>query len=192
MNNLHRIFIAINLSEKLRKELGALQDKWPDLPARWTKSENLHITLFFLGNVNDQEVCDICSLAAEVGKDHEPFDLTVDKVFYGPPKKYPPRMVWAGGEVSKELGSLQKDLESSFFEFSGGDYSESGGYGFSPHITLARIEQFGLKKMEAEEIPIIDEKIGRTFMVESIEVMESELKRGGPVFTILDSIRLGQ
>jgi RNA 2',3'-cyclic 3'-phosphodiesterase len=192
MNNLHRIFIAINLSEKLRRELGALQNRWPELPARWDKPENLHITLVFLGNVNDQEVCDICAAAAEVGNRHEPFDLTVDKVSYGPPKKFPPRMVWAGGEISEELGALQKDLESALFEFSGGDYSESGGYGFSPHITLARIEQFGLKKLEVEEIPDIDEKIERTFMVESIEVMESELKRGGPVYTVLESIKLGQ
>jgi RNA 2',3'-cyclic 3'-phosphodiesterase len=192
MNNLHRIFIAINLSEKLRKELGALQDRWPELPARWAKPENLHVTLVFLGNVNDQEVCDVCAAAAEVGKRHEPFDLTVENVTYGPPKKFPPRLVWATGQVSEELGALQKDLESALFEFAGGDYNENAGYGFSPHVTLARIEQFGLKKMEAEEIPIINEKIGRTFMVESFEVMESELKRGGPVYTILDSVKLGQ
>lgn len=181
--------------------MGALRDKWPELPARWDKPENLHVTLFFLGSVNDQEVCEICLAANEVGKRHDPFDLTLYRISYGPPKKHPddedevrpwrPRMVWVGGRVSEELGALQKDLESALFEFAGGDYSESGGYGFSPHITLARIDQTGLKNMEAEEIPVIDEEFERTFLVESFEIMESEMKRGGPVYTVLESVKLG-
>jgi RNA 2',3'-cyclic 3'-phosphodiesterase len=191
MNNLHRIFIAINLPEKLRRELSLMQDRWPELPARWTRAENLHVTLLFLGNVSDQEVYDICSVATKTGARHEPFDLTIDNVSYGPPQKIPPRMVWAAGPVSEELGALQKDLESGLYEFSGGGYREEGGYGFRPHVTLARIEQFGLKRMEPEEVPRIDENFERTFMVESIEVMESRLHRGGPAYTVLESVKLG-
>jgi 2'-5' RNA ligase len=192
MNNLHRIFIAINLPERLRKEIYSYQDRWLSLPAKWTRAENLHITLSFLGNVNDQEVCDICRIAAEVAKRHEPFELMLDRIFYGPKTKWPPRMVWLGGAKSAQLGALQKDFESALFEFSGGDYHESGEYEFSPHITLARIEQFGLKKMEEEEIPQIDEKISRSFSVETIEVMESEMKRGGPQYAVLESVVLGE
>jgi len=47
MNSLHRIFIAINLPANLKKELSMAQNRWPELPARWTKPENLHITLLF-------------------------------------------------------------------------------------------------------------------------------------------------
>ncbi|UMX47446.1 MAG: RNA 2',3'-cyclic phosphodiesterase [Candidatus Nealsonbacteria bacterium DGGOD1a] len=194
MNNLHRIFIAINLPDKLRNELGLFQDRWPELPARWTKMESLHITLNFLGNANDEEVCEICKNAAEIAMRHEPFDLTIDKVAYGPVgnlSKKPPKMIWAVGNSSPELGALQKDLETSLYEFCGGEYRESEIYSFAPHITLARLQLAGLAQMEPEEIPEINEKISRTFMVESIEVMESQLKKGGPAYTILESLKLG-
>jgi len=100
-------------------------------------------------------------------------------------------MIWAGGPVSEDLGALQKDLESELYEFSGGEYERDREYGFRPHITMARIEQFGIKRMDPEEVPAIDEKMERTFMVETIEVMESEIRRSGPVYTVLESIKLG-
>ncbi|MBI4101693.1 MAG: RNA 2',3'-cyclic phosphodiesterase, partial [Candidatus Nealsonbacteria bacterium] len=49
----HRIFLAINLPENVKKKLADFKSKWPDLPCRWTKAENLHITLVFLGSVSD-------------------------------------------------------------------------------------------------------------------------------------------
>jgi 2'-5' RNA ligase len=210
MANLHRIFIAINLSEKIKKDLFAFQDKWLDLPARWTWPQNLHITLVFLGNASDQEVIDICKTTAEVAKRHDPFDLTLNRITYGPPNKEP-RMVWAVGDKSAELGSLQTDLTNYFYETGQPAFAasyakasaakkatadaadeDSERHLFAPHITLARIKQFELHKMESEEVPRIDEKIHNTFLVESIEVMESELKRGGPTYTVLESLKLGE
>lgn len=192
MNNLHRIFIAVSLPEKMKNELGRYQDRWPELPAKWVKADNLHITLNFLGNANDQEVCEICRMAAEVAKRHDPFDLTLNKISYGPDGKIPPKMVWVTGEISPELGGLQKDFESSLYEFCGGEYRDQENYGYAPHITLARLHLAGLAQMEAEEIPAIDEKIGRTFLVESAEVIESEMKKGGPKYTVLESLKLGE
>jgi len=196
MANLHRIFIAVNLPENVRQKLALVEDRCLDLLARWTKPENLHITLVFLGNANDQEICDICQAVEAVAKKHEPFDVTLSKICYGPqnnpPAGRPPRMVWAVGERSTELGKLQKDLESSLFEFCGGNYDSNREYEFQPHVTLARIKQTELRHMEPEELPRIDEQIHHTFLVESIELMESELKRGGPTYTVLESIKLGE
>jgi 2'-5' RNA ligase len=191
MYNLHRIFIAINLPQGLRQKLADFSLELPQLPANWTKPDNLHITLNFLGNANDEEVCDICQKTVEVAGRHAPFDVALDRILYGPANKFPPRMVWAVGEKSREIGSLQKDLESSLYDFCGAKFNENEDYGFSPHITLARLNQAGLRQMEGEEIPRIDEKINHIFMVESIEVMGSELKRGGPVYSVLESAKLG-
>jgi 2'-5' RNA ligase len=205
MANLHRIFIAVNLSEKIRRDLCSFEDKCLDLPARWTKPENLHITLVFLGNATDGEVMDICKTAGEVAKRHDPFDVTIDKICYGPVGKEMPRMVWAVGEKSEELGALQTDLQNAFFEtgsscakasedkqqFSSPSVALAKG-GFAPHVTLARIKQNELRQIEQDELPLIDEQIHHTFLVESIEVMESELKRGGPTYTVLESLRLGE
>jgi len=56
-------------------------------------------------------------------------------------------------------------------------------------MTLGRIRQWQFKRIEKEEIPSLGE-INLKFRVNSIEVMESELKRSGPDYTILKSFPL--
>ena len=202
-----RIFIAINLPEEIKKKLSDYQSKWPELPCRWTKKENLHLTLFFLGYLTDEEVGEVCKITREVASKYSPFSISLDKILYGPPKKMPartrhnfedvggsvaggpPRMIWVQGEKSKELANLKGDLEDSLTEnirFS----PESRE--FSPHLTLGRIKTWQWRQIEPEDRPEVEEDISLSFNVNSIEVMESKLKRSGPEYTILESVGLTQ
>lgn len=192
-NMKHRTFVAINLPERVKKELNSQQDRIESMFSgfgenliRWTKERNLHITLVFLGYISDQELMEIFKITKEAASCHKPFFLNLTNVFYGPPKKMPPRMVWAEGEKSEELGKLQKDLENSLLDNSG--LNEAKPY--SPHITLGRIKTWQWKRIEPEERPEIETDISLKFPVESIEIMESQLKKGGPEYTILESIPL--
>jgi 2'-5' RNA ligase len=185
----HRVFIAINLPEKVKSKLADFQVKWPDLPCRWTSRENLHITLMFLGYLSDEEMMKVCEETRQAVSKHEPFSLTLKKIVYGPPKKSPPRMVWVEGEKSIELGKLQKDLEDALLSSPTGQIQkESRPY--SPHITLGRIRMWDFRRLEPETRPEIAEEIDLTFEVDSIEVMESQLKRGGPFYTVVESMFL--
>ena len=161
----HRIFIAINLPENVKNGLVDYQAKWPELPIRWTKKENLHITLDFLGYLTDDELVKVCQDTRELTLKHQLFSITLNKICYGPPDKIPPRMVWVVGEKIKEL-----DL--------------------TPHITLGRIRAWEFRRIEPEERPVVDEEINLSFEVSSIEVMESQLKKGGPTYTVLESCPL--
>ena len=161
----HRIFIAINLPEDIRKELGSLQAKWPELPCRWTKPENLHITLEFLGYISDEELPEVLQRSKEITESKKPFQVKLNKVVYGPPAKMPPRMVWVTGEKIEPFNLV-------------------------PHITLGRIRTWDWRRIEPEERPEVEEHIDLSFDVNSIEVMESRLKRGGPEYTILESFSL--
>ena len=199
----HRIFIAVNLPESVKKRLLEYQSRWPELPARWTKENNLHFTLAFLGYILDEELPEICKITEGVASRHSPFDVKLTKIMYGPPKKIPPRMIWAEGEGSEEFTLLRDDLEKSL---SGSDqirfspenraFSPRKGArpprGFSPHITLARIQTFNWRRIEPEERPEVNENINISFEVSSIEVMESVLKRGGAEYTILESVPLSK
>jgi 2'-5' RNA ligase len=185
----HRIFIAINLPKEIKKRLEDYQDKWPDLPIRWTKKENLHITLVFLGYLTDDELLEICKITKEVASRNRPFSINLNKICYGPPKKMPPRMVWVEGEKSEDLANLQADLEKSLAEKIKFEPEERS---FTPHITLGRIRQWEFRQIEPEERPIVDEDISLSFEVNSIEVMESQLKRGGAEYTILESCPLSK
>ncbi|MBI2626081.1 MAG: hypothetical protein HYW69_00615 [Candidatus Nealsonbacteria bacterium] len=161
----HRIFIAINLPEDIKKQLTSYQYLWPELPVRWIKSDNLHITLDFLGYVSDEELLNVFQNAEELASGHKSFDITLNKICYGPLNKIPPRMIWAVGEKIQEFNLI-------------------------PHITLGRIKTWAWKQIEPEERPEISKEINLSFEVESIEVMESVLKKGGPEYEILESYPL--
>lgn len=185
----HRIFIAINLPEDIKKKLVDYQGKWPTLPIRWTKKENLHITLVFIGHVNDDELLEVCKITKEVASRNQSFSVNLNKIYYGPPKKMPPRMVWVEGEKSQEFTSLRDDSEKSLMVSEEVHFS-SEKRAFSPHITLGRIKAWEFRQIEPEERPEVSEEISLVFPVNSIEVMESELKRGGSEYTILESYPL--
>ena len=187
MERKHRIFIAINLPGDIKKELFSYSEKWPELSAKWTEKDNIHITLEFLGNLTDEEVGEVCVAVKEVAEKHNYFSLNINQILYGPPKKMPPRFVWAEGEKSEELSVIREDLEDALTEkvrFVPENRT------FAPHITLARISEWEFRKIEPEERPEINERLDLFFTVESIEVMESEMKKGGPVYTILESFQL--
>jgi 2'-5' RNA ligase len=187
----HRIFIAINLPEKIKEELLSFQRKFSELPARWVKKENLHITLAFLGYVKDEDIPKIIEITKNVAKNHSPFSINLIKVCYGPPKIKPPRMVWVIGEKNENLWKLQENLKNALMEMKITQLEEEGR-GFVPHITLARIRKWEFKQIEPEERPEIDEDVNFSFEVKSIEIMESHLKRRGAEYTVLESCPLSK
>jgi len=185
MNKKHRIFIAINLSNDIKKQLDKYKDKWPELPAKWTAKDNLHITLEFLGDLTEEELGEVCLVVGDVVKRHNIFSISLDNVSYSEGD----RMVWVKGGKSDELSDLKKDLQECLLERVAFRPELKS---FSPHITLARINQWEWKKIEPEERPEINENIEIIFTVESIEVMESELKKGGPRYMVIESHSLGE
>jgi len=187
MEKRHRVFIAINFPADIKRELFTYSEKWPELQAKWTVRDNLHITLQFLGDLTDQEVGEVCTAVKEVSEKQKCFSLNINKIVYGPIEKSPPKFVWAMGEKSKELSALREDLEKTL---TGRVTFIPENRTLAPHITLARINAWAWKGIEPEERPEISENIDLLFTVESIEVMESVLKKGGPQYTILESHEL--
>jgi 2'-5' RNA ligase len=185
----HRIFIAINFPEDIKEKLAEYQKKWPELPVRWVKKENLHITLFFLGYLGDEEVIEVCKIIKEQAVKHRPFSISLNKICYGPPKKMPPRMIWGVGAKSPEFTSLRNDLEKSLLNSEGIRFLPEKRE-FTPHITLGRISKWEFKAIEPEEKPEVSEEISLSFEVNSIELMESKLKKGGAEYSVLESAPL--
>lgn len=176
-----RIFLAVNLPKKVKEQLLSYQQKWPELPARWTKPANLHLTLVFYGNAADDELEEIKQAVKAVVKKHKPFSLKLSRIVYGPSVSEA-RMVWAVGDTTKELTALQSELAVALERIE--------ERAFSLHITLARFQEWEFKKIPLEERPEIDEEINLEIPVNSIEVMESKVRRGGAEYSICESISL--
>jgi len=177
-----RVFTAINLPDNIKEELLKYQENWPELPAKWTKEENIHITLNFLGYVSDEKLLNILDSVKKTAETHSCFEIKINKICYGPKGKMPPRMIWAIGEKSKELSLLKNELDKTLNDSENRDYS--------PHITLARIKAWDWKNIDPEDRPEIEEDANLIFEAKSIEVMESILKKQGPNYTILESYNL--
>ncbi|MBU2564208.1 RNA 2',3'-cyclic phosphodiesterase [Patescibacteria group bacterium] len=177
-----RIFIAINLPENLKKRLREYQEKWIHLDPkfiRWTRSSNLHITLSFLGYLSDDETYEICEIVKKAVKKHEPFNLIFQRIVLGPPNKKP-RMFWLAGIENKEFSDLQKSLNEAI----AGIHVKTSLV--RPHITLARFNS-GLLEFLPE---LVSEEFKTQFSVDSIQIMQSNLKRSGAEYSVLESIEL--
>jgi len=187
-----RIFIAINLSENAKRTLAAYEDKWPSLPAKWTKPDNLHITAVFIGYISDNELVDVCSGIKSFIARQESFSIKLSKVCYGPPDSkvgQVPRMVWAIAEESEQFTSLCDSLTKGILSLPDVAFRPDNKKSI-PHITLARIKEWEWRRIEPEERPEVEDYVDLEIPVESIEVMESQMKQGGPEYTILESFEL--
>lgn len=188
MQKRHRTFIAINLPHEIKKKLARYQERWGSLPAKWVPEDNLHITLVFLGELTDIELGEACVAVKQVASQQSSFSMLFHKVAYGPDEKIPPKMIWVSGEKSLTFSELKRNLEDALLEkihFSADQKNAS------PHITLARISTFLWRQIEPEERPEVYDDLNLEIPVDTIEVMESELKRGGPEYTVIESFDLG-
>ena len=120
----HRIFIAINISDKVKKVLKAFQTETGVMFSgidnaqgliKWTRLENLHITLSFVGDVKDEELLDICKAVEDSASRHKSFSLNFDEISFGPDGDYgveskkTPKIICVRGEQSAQLIKLQQD-----------------------------------------------------------------------------------
>jgi len=181
----HRIFLAINLPDKIKKRLSEFRKEWFDFPVKLTRVENLHITLFFIGYVNTEEILDICKLAKKAISQENMFEIKLNKICFGPLNKKP-RMIWAIGDINNNLSHLKNSLEDDLF--GSNKNAENHNKLFHPHITLAKIKQ--KEWGELPSIPNIEKDISLSFLVDSVEVMESCLSRKGPEYNVLETILL--
>lgn len=189
-----RLFIAINLPENMKNKLVEYQKQWADLPVRWTIKPNLHITLIFIGYVNNDEMYEIINTVHKTSNRHEPFNINFKKIVLGPdftkisPDR-PPRMFWVEGEKNLEIAKLKDDLENSLLNSQNSGYKKRETRAYRPHITLGRIKTGQWRGLDVQ--PKIDEKFEYNFSVETIEVMQSNLKRTGAEYSVLESVELG-
>ncbi len=188
MNKKHRIFIAINLPPEIKKDFSNYEKRFSSLPAKWTPRDNLHVTLLFIGDVTETELGEVCLAAKEVAERHEALEINLNKVDYGPDEKIPPRYLWVSGQKTKELVDLKNDLQNAIE----GKVNVKIDGKFALHVTLARINTMEWRGIEPEERPEVNENVDLSFSVESIEVMESVLKKSGPEYTVIESFELGQ
>ena len=159
-----KIFIEIAIPKDLKKRLMQKTTQWSDLPVKWAKEENLHITLAFIGYVDESVIPEICQKVNQAVNNFESFEVVFNKIELGPDAENP-RIVWLSGEPSFELGKLNQTVEKAL------DMRPQEHKEYRPHITLGKIRK--LKWDELSEKPVIGEKITLAMTVDAVCVMEN-------------------
>lgn len=185
-----RVFIAINLPEKIKKRLAEYRERYDFLPVRWTKKDSLHLTLVFIGYTTNEQVLELCRVVREIAEKVEPFMVRFKKIIPGPVGK-PPRMVWVEGEKSEELIDLKSQLEEALLNVDSG-LSKKDYKPFTPHMTLARVNQTNKNLPEDFDWKSVEESFNFQIPVASIEVMESDLRSDGAEYAVLEECPLGE
>ncbi len=165
MNNMQRrIFIGIGLPQQAKKRLIQATEKWQNLPVRWSRTENLHATLLFLGHIDDEMMPDICDKVIKACQKSDIFDINFEKIVLGPDAKRA-RMFWFKGKPSEELKRLKNNINKELEIF------QQDNRAICPHITLGRIKKTAWKKLP--EIPVIDDYLSISVPVDSVQIFES-------------------
>jgi RNA 2',3'-cyclic 3'-phosphodiesterase len=129
-----RLFVAVNLPESVRQQLGAIRVSVPT--ARVVKPTQMHLTLRFISDqVPDEQVESIKAALSQVAV--PAFEMRLDGVGRFPPQeKKAPRVLWVGVDAPPELAALHRQIEQAL---AGVGFTPEGKL-FSPHITLARLQ----------------------------------------------------
>ncbi len=185
-----RTFIAVDTGKSIRDRCVTLQESLArtGTDVKWVEPENLHVTLLFLGEVEDRDVPGLCRAVAEVCAGRAGFRLSVEGVGCFPnPRR--PRTLWVGvGAGSAELISLHDALEPPLLVL--GCYRREERQ-YTPHLTLGRVK--GERSSGALASALAQKarwQAGET-LVREVRVLSSELTPRGPVYAVLSRAKLG-
>jgi RNA 2',3'-cyclic 3'-phosphodiesterase len=194
-----RTFIALELNEEIQQFLDEiihqLLQALPDV--RWVDPHGIHLTLAFLGELDDEQLGEAFHAVEAAAQKATPFEYRIKGLgIFGSQQQ--PRVIWIGVEdlpsgkiqgsplhythrlLSKELGSRGFALDKR---------------PFSPHLTLARIKQPLSLDARQRLQRLLHSGLAATssaiYPVQSLCVMKSELSRSGAKYTCLKEYTLG-
>ena len=191
-----RTFLAVELSEDLRKQIAVVQQ---DLQSRlgdesskavriaWVQPASIHLTMRFLGETDEQLVDPIREAMATVRRSHPTIHIPLERLQAFPNLRQP-RVLWVGpsepwlkSAAAKQLTSLHREIESCCRSL--GFVTEDKP--FTPHLTVARIKagdrEIGQRLAQSGAC---DQALSvGVITVGPLVLMKSKLRPTGPVYT---------
>ena len=188
-----RLFIAIPIPEPVRDEIIRVQQELqPLVPrnvARWTRPDQFHLTLRFLGDVPVAGLEKLKESVNTVCRTAQPLQLRAEGVGFFPNPRSP-RVVWAGiHDREGRLAELQQQIETAVGQFS----PEPGEKNFTGHVTLGRLKNPRPADTSslASRAQTLAKRVFGEWTAQEIEIIQSELSSAGARHKLLAALRLG-
>ena len=178
-----RAFIAIELPEYIKKEVDRLikQEQKKELPIKWIGFENLHITLKFLGEIDESMKEKITPILKKISGEFSSSDISLSGIGCFPhPGR--PRVLWIGvKQGARMLADIACEIDKSLYPLG---FKEEKR--FHSHLTIGRIK----KHCRVDDI-LTREIETEAFSVDSVTLFSSVLKPTGPTYQVVDKFSLG-
>ncbi len=181
-----RVFFSVEVPDEIKDNIEKLIGGLKLGPIKWINKKNMHITLKFLGNVEDEKIESLEDTVAKLVKDFGSIKIGFGGFGAFPDPKHP-RVIWSGinGGAGK-LKELANKIEDALSQQGYGEEERE----FSPHLTIGRIKE----NIDIEALSHFIEKNEHTdlgsFEAKDISLMKSTLMKSGPVYEELKQIRL--
>lgn len=186
-----RLFLAFELPEEIRGILDTVSKEAGKLPlnVRWVRVENIHLTVVFIGNVEESNVSRVEEVARLCcGKSHA-FELALHGLgFFGNIRN--PRVLWVGLNTDvKGMSHLRDDLQGGLAPF--GLKKETRP--FRPHLTLGRFKK-GVGSVEHLKgfLAQYRELTSPVGTLSELALFRSDLRKDGAVYTKMNRWSLGE
>ncbi|MBN1682226.1 RNA 2',3'-cyclic phosphodiesterase [Candidatus Bathyarchaeota archaeon] len=182
-----RCFISIDIDDPvIKRRLADIQNilQASEADIKNVESENIHITLRFLGEITSDRTESVSSLLKKIS--FSPFKLIFEGIGVFPNLNRP-NVVWTGisgdmQELMKVFSELEKGLKNLGFE--------PERRGFQPHLTLCRVRSGRNRAQLAEAITLLGDSYIGEMVVEHIRLKKSVLTRDGPIYSTLSESTL--
>lgn len=183
-----RLFIAINTPQKIVPLLAGVRDRLESTRAdvKWESDEKLHCTLKFLGDTREEVLPDIVSALGHVTSSTPTFPMRYSGLGCFPNKREP-RIIWVGMEDAN--GILQKLAQTVEIHMAALGFKPEQRV-YHPHVTLGRVKS---SRRMRELLAMMETVTFQSSLVSlrEIELVKSELKPGGSVYTPVAKVALG-
>jgi len=184
-----RTFCAIelpaNIHQQIQKHVDRLRAAVPENHASWTRVENIHLTLKFFGNVEQNKTPLIANAATRAVLSCSPFTISIAGAGAFP-KTSQARVLWIGVEdPSGKLGELQERFENECAM----EGFEKEVRNFRPHLTIARLRNpKGARELAETHQSLTFKAVNLT--VNELVIFRSELSSKGSRYTALSRHQL--
>jgi 2'-5' RNA ligase len=181
-----RTFIAVEISEAVRKKAGELIRalKTAEADVKWVETHNQHLTLQFLGDVAEERIPGICQAVERGLQKIAPFELEIASAGAFP-NVHKPRTIWLGVRQGAErMAELHEAVAAALAAVGLKDEDRR----YQAHLTIGRVRGFkNLSALSAMLKNHVAFDAGKS-AVDRVVVFSSRLQSGGPVYTPLAKV----
>jgi len=169
-----RLFLAVDIPKDIKEEIYKFQKQFKLKGIKLVEKENLHITVKFLGDVDEETFKKILDMDLSI----PPLKIKLKNLGVFPNPNYI-RVIWIGVE-NKDLVRIFKDIDEKLATLG---FKREKDY--VPHLTIGRVKFIDDKRLLKDRVEKWKDIDFGEFEVSKITLYESTLTPSGPIYKVI-------